>query len=417
MTVNGIQYATTSKTTATACLTVKAIGDVEVKEKVKIKGKEYTTNEIGKAYFGKNEYLQSVVIPNGVREIRKGAFKGCTNLVNVVVPDTLCQVEAGAFEGCTAIAYVRAHNRDFSVDYALAAMPKDIPYYEVKDEIGGFISGGQVKDILNDREYDVDALIPETGALNANTFAFIIGNEDYEMGEAGIPNVEFAENDAKVFAQYCEKTLGIPNGNIKLTINATLGKLRRSIRLLKETAEANKVRSGSSIIFYYAGHGIPNEATKSCFLLPTDVDGKYTDDCYSMATLYEELSALPVEKVYVFLDACFSGAQRGDGMLTAARGVAIKAKEQAPQGNMIVFSAAQGSETAYPYKEKRHGMFTYYLLNQLCRYKGDCTLGELGSYIERRVGQKSISVNGKSQTPTVTCSPSLAKSWEQLKLK
>jgi hypothetical protein len=52
-------------------------------------------------------------------------------------------------------------------------------------------------------------------------------------------------------------------------------------------------------------------------------------------------------------------------MLASARGVAIKVKEEKPQGNLVVVSASQGDETAYPYNEKRHGLFTYYLLEKL----------------------------------------------------
>ena len=52
-------------------------------------------------------------------------------------------------------------------------------------------------------------------------------------------------------------------------------------------------------------------------------------------------------------------------MLASARGVAIKVKQTIPVGNMVVFTAAQGDETAYPYKEEEHGLFTYYLLKKL----------------------------------------------------
>ena len=100
MTVKGVQYASTSGTTVTACLTVEAIGDVEIQENIKIKGKVYTTTEVGKAYFNKNEYLQSVVIPNSVKRIKKGAFAGCSNLVSVHIPRENCIAEAEAFKGC-----------------------------------------------------------------------------------------------------------------------------------------------------------------------------------------------------------------------------------------------------------------------------------------------------------------------------
>ena len=247
MTVNGVQYATTSKTTVTACLTVKAIGDVEISEKIRIKGKEYITTEVGKAYFGKNEYLQSVFIPNSVKKIEKKAFVGCSNLVSLHLPKEKCYVEGEAFVGCTSITFISTDdNQLYPPDYALAAMPKDIPYYVTPQPNSG--GRNDVVTLLDDIEYDVDNKIPVTEIENKNTFAFIIGNEDYSLG--GSANVDFAANDAKVFKQYCKKTLGIPEGNVKCYTNQTLGLMRRAIRLLKQTAEANKDKKDCTVIFY-----------------------------------------------------------------------------------------------------------------------------------------------------------------------
>ena len=121
--------------------------------------------------------------------------------------------------------------------------------------------------------------------------------------------------------------------------------------------------------------------------------------------------------MFVFMDACFSGSQRGNGMLASARGVAIRAKAQAPQGNMVVLSAAQGDETAYPYKEKGHGLFTYYLLKKLQNTKGNCSMKELGEYVKQEVSRRSIVTNQKSQTPVVSFSNQIADTWQNLKLK
>ena len=138
---------------------------------------------------------------------------------------------------------------------------------------------------------------------------------------------------------------------------------------------------------------------------------------YSVSRLYKELGEIGAKNVVVFIDACFSGSKRGDGMLASARGVAIKAKPQAPQGNMVVFSAATGDETAFPYNEKGHGMFTYFLLKKLQESKGDCTLGELGEYIQTNVRQRSVVVNRKTQTPTIVPSETMDDSWKNLKLR
>ena len=124
---------------------------------------------------------------------------------------------------------------------------------------------------------------------------------------------------------------------------------------------------------------------------------------------------MPSQSITIFLDACFSGSTRSNGMLASARGVAIKAKASVPQGKMVVFSAAQGDETAYPYKEKEHGLFTYYLLKKLQESKGNCTLGELGRYIEENVTRRSIVINNKSQTPIVCPSPAVRDTWQSMK--
>ena len=100
-----------------------------------------------------------------------------------------------------------------------------------------------------------------------------------------------------------------------------------------------------------------------------------------------------------------------------ARGVAIKPKASTPGGNVIVFSAATGDETAYPYDEKGHGLFTYFLLKKLQENKGNVTLGELSAYLQEQVGRQSVVVNRKPQTPTVSPSPALMENWEELKLK
>jgi hypothetical protein len=104
-------------------------------------------------------------------------------------------------------------------------------------------------------------------------------------------------------------------------------------------------------------------------------------------------------------------------MLANTRGVVIKTRESAPQGKMVVFSAAQGDETAWPYVEKGHGLFTYYLLKKLKETKGNVTYGELGDYITKEVSRRAIVVNSKPQTPTASPSSNLSDTWRKLKLR
>ena len=256
----------------------------------------------------------------------------------------------------------------------------------------------------------VDINIPEVKMSNPNTFVIIFANEDYK----NVASVPFAKNDGSVFQQYCQKTLGIPVNNIHYVENASFNDIRIQLAWLNDVC--NAFDGNASLIVYYAGHGIPDEASKSAYLLPVDGDGRYVQSAYKLDDMYQKLGAMSAKSVTVFMDACFSGSKREEGMLASARGVAIRAKAGVPHGNMVVFSAATGDETAYPNNDEQHGMFTYYLLKKLQETKGDVTLQDLGDYITTNVRQQSIVKNGKSQTPTVTPSAE-ASTWQTWKLK
>ncbi len=257
----------------------------------------------------------------------------------------------------------------------------------------------------------VDKDIPTNPANNDNTFAFIIANEKYQnQNFAAVPH---AQNDGNVFASYCHKTLGIPERNIHVRTNATYAQMRQLIQQLTNTANVNP---HCKIIFYYAGHGAPNEATKEAYLIPVDAY-QVGDLCLSLQTLYDDFKALTDSRITVFLDACFSGANRDNKMVAAARGVAIAPKQNVVEGNLVVFSAATGDETAWPYKEESHGMFTYFLLKKLQETKGEVTYQDLHDYLYQNVRRQSNNVNGKIQTPTISSSPNLGDSWQKWKLK
>lgn len=257
---------------------------------------------------------------------------------------------------------------------------------------------------------EVDRNIPVTGAKNPNTFVLIIANEHY-LQVAGVP---YALNDGNIFREYCIKTLGISEKHIKYFADATGNQIKSGVNWL---ANLTEVFDNPQIIVYYAGHGVPDEASKSAYLLPVDGNGSDISTGYKLDDLYATLGNMPAAQITVFMDACFSGSKRQQGMLASARGVALKVKAGTPQGNMVVFSAATGDETAYPNNEQQHGLFTYYLLKKLQETKGDVALKDLGEYITKQVSQQSLIINDRRQTPTVTPSAAVGAEWQNWKLK
>ncbi len=257
---------------------------------------------------------------------------------------------------------------------------------------------------------DVDVNIPVTDRKSDDTFVLIIANENYKY----VDKVDFAIHDGEVFKEYCVKTLGVPERQVWFCKDATVGDMLNGID--KMVRAMNKFENSKAIV-YYCGHGIPDEHTGDAYIIPTDGDGKKMVTCYSLNKLYTTLAESNATSVTYFMDACFSGANKEGSMLVAARGVAREPKKEMLKGNTVVFSAASGDETAMTYKEKGHGLFTYFLLKKLQETNGDVSYGELDKYIKVNVEKQSFLINDKDQTPTTNVSENATETWKQMKLK
>lgn len=253
---------------------------------------------------------------------------------------------------------------------------------------------------------DVDINIPQTDIRNEKTYAIVIGNEIYRHT---IP-VPYAHNDCNVFAEYCKKVLGIPEDNIRELHDVTIGGMREQISYLKKRTEVDP--DELSIIFYYAGHGLPNYENGSAYLWPVDASGTNMELCLPIEELCSSFDEMRAKKVTVFLDACFSGNSRSNEMLFAERFAEFEVEDLVAKGNTVVFSATTGKQAAQGYDEQKHGFFTYYLLKSLQESGGSITLKALADNVRRNVAAKVLDKGKKEQTPTVSPSPALGDSWE-----
>ncbi len=262
---------------------------------------------------------------------------------------------------------------------------------------------------------DVDKDIPETGKKNTNTFAFIVANENYK----NVANVASALHDGQTFSEYCEKTLGIPKSQIVFLTDATSGDFWSEFENLKGRI-ANRPED-VYVILFYSGHGLPDNDTKEAYLVPVDAQPQHSRTMIKLQEVYDGLGKLPNASVYAFMDACFSGSARESGQkdtpIVAAKGVALRHKDVEPAGNVFVLSAASAQQTAFPYEEKDHGMFTYWLLKKLQESKGGATLDELSSFVKDKVSATSLEINRREQTPTNKATGKLSATWKSKKLR
>ena len=256
-------------------------------------------------------------------------------------------------------------------------------------------------EIIEDTNFsDVDFPIP-TSNQNSNAIAVVFGIEDYRSA----PNVSYAVNDADIFREYLIKRFGFRRENIYLRLDeqATKGEFDKVFS--KTGWISRNVSKSSDVIIYFSGHGAPDYESKETFLIPYDSDPNYaTSTGYAINDIYKNLRDLDAKSITIILDACFSGSSRDNQpLLSDARPISIEIERGSIPENMLVFSAASGSEISSSSEKKKHGIFTYYLLKGL---NGDAdinsdhriTATEMNKYLNSHVPSQAKTM-GREQHP------------------
>lgn len=249
--------------------------------------------------------------------------------------------------------------------------------------------------------------IQKIASVDENKYALIFGNEDYNKFNTGIvqqPDVEFAEADAEAFRQYAINYMGVPENHIRMLPNGTKAQMRREINNIKALAD---LKNGSAEVYvFYAGHGQPDEEDGSTYLIPADVLLTEATDGIKLDDFYAWVGSINARKKIIFLDACYSGQGR-------AGRIELKLVEPSIRGNMLVLTATNSMQKSMPYKEKRHGMFTYYLLKNIKESNGQITLNDLFAKTLDDVSHSSVNVNNSIQTPELLKGEGIEKDWKK----
>ena len=275
-------------------------------------------------------------------------------------------------------------------------------------------------------EVDIDIPISKR---KVNGYALIIGNEDYASYQSDLDvsqNVPFAAQDAESFKNYLNVMYGMPKENIILLINATYGEMSQSIAKFKKLMEFDGEKN--NFIFYYSGHGMPDEKTNDPYIMPVDISGYTVNQAISLNKLLSDFSNANYNSCSLFIDACFSGVSRSPEPLIRVKGVGkwkIKKTKSSTRSfynfdlitdsdndlsdfvnpnigkKMVLFSSSSGEETSLTDEKNQHGLFTFHLLKKLKESKGEITTDGLFKYVKNKVGVESIMKFNKQQTPEI----------------
>lgn len=251
---------------------------------------------------------------------------------------------------------------------------------------------------------------PPRVATSRERWAVVIGVGRYIS--ADIPGLRYSVADAEAFAQFLIERGGFKKDNVLLLTDKTDKKpTLRDMKWALGTFLARSAKKEDLVIIFYAGHGAPEIDPRGSepdglakYLVPIDAD---PNDLYATALPMDELSIIfdriEAERVVVFLDACYSGAA-GGRTFASKRTRALRVDDvfldrlARSRGRAIV-TASRASEVSLELAELGHGLFTHYLLQGLrgaadLDRDGVVGLGELYTYLEQQVTQKSRSVGG-----------------------
>lgn len=288
--------------------------------------------------------------------------------------------------------------------------------------------------LINDEFIDYN--IPKIDEnSNSKTFVLIIANERYPRP---LPDVPYAYNDGETMQQYCIRTLGIPQRQVKIIEDATMHQIKKDgVMWLKEIATSQK--GDCQFIIYYAGHGL-TDYDHNPYLVPKDIDfskiksmrkkksidvesrmsGRDTkrllEQCLRIDTLCAWFNRIPVKSITMIVDASFDGNQRDGEPLVNMKHSDKKGKGLRLRNDVVLIGAAAYDKTAFAFDEQHHGFLTYYLLKELKSRKGDINLSDLYKNVDKEVQHES-SLQGQLQEPTITVGGKLKESWGTIRLK
>lgn len=285
-------------------------------------------------------------------------------------------------------------NNPYKTLQKLAVVCKNKLYYSDKNNLHDttVICIDYTTDEIDTPKYiDVHDGIPVSDIIDPYLFVLIIGNGKYDF----IDKINYVDNDVKWVEQYCRKALGVSAENIVIGKDLNYSGMKRTVNTFCDKLKHQR-ENMSRVIVYYSGHGTSKDGVS--YLIPTDGEPDKQPLC-NLYDLSDQIMDAGAQDMTFFVDACFDGTSKNGGNITKTKGVAKLEPVAKPlAGNSVAFYATQTS--AVVYKDKGHGLFTYYLLKAIKENK--VSYKELGDYLEEKVSETSVKINSNiEQVPII----------------
>jgi hypothetical protein len=234
-----------------------------------------------------------------------------------------------------------------------------------------------------------------------NKLALLVGINDYE--DSSIGSLEFSIEDIQGFYEILTsyEQNGYNKSNVKVLLAESAEKPTRNNTLSKLTSMSRVAGTEDSILFYFSGHGL--EKSSKPYLLFADSYGNTIEQTAIPTELIRKTMEESAARVKIMIvDACHSGAIKGvkdSGKMSESF---FESLIHPPEGFVVMTSCKLG-EFSYEWKEKKHGVFSHYLLEGLRGMADEdndkiITITDAYTYCNENVTRWAFK-NGLEQTP------------------
>jgi uncharacterized caspase-like protein len=232
--------------------------------------------------------------------------------------------------------------------------------------------------------------------LSGRKFALVIGISKYKNNLRGIPNLEYADADARSIYEFLQQPAagGFSREDMLILANeqATNTNIRQAL-----TSFIAKATADDLLLIFFAGHGAPDpSAPQNLYLIAYDTSVEdMSETALAMSDLRRYIEQnIRSKRVVLLLDTCHSAGLSADVTRDLGNNLANLYLEKLlyqEEGRAIITS----SDVNEPSHESQrwgngHGVFTYYVLEGL---KGSAdtnqdrlvSVGELFRYVRQKV--------------------------------
>lgn len=235
---------------------------------------------------------------------------------------------------------------------------------------------------------------PIANFTNDNLFAVIIGNDEYSS-EITSPS---AQNDSELFYQYCIKSLGCKENNIRYIPNATFATIQREFSHIREIAE---VYDGEAkILFYFSGLGT-SDVHGIKFILPSDAEfSNISATGISIKSIADLFNSITTKYSLAIIDAPFNGLDKTGNTLISDRGVYIKSNvHDVLRNNSFILLGSGEKGRAYNMKDENLSLFTNTLLELMDKNMNKMSVLTYIEKVIKATQQSSTTIGDEIQAP------------------